>query len=68
MVAQSNAYISAVRAYNEAASGKSFEGPTRSTTDDLKQGDTGVTSYIMGDELVTSASKHMIIPIFEIHI
>ena len=39
MVAQSNAYISAVRAYNEAASGKSFEGPTRSATDDLKQGE-----------------------------
>lgn len=36
--------------------------------DDLKQGQTGVTSYIMGDELVTSASKYMIIPLFTIRI
>ena len=39
MVAQGNAYISAVKAYNNAASGKPFEGPSRSSTDDVKQGE-----------------------------
>ena len=39
MVAQGNAYISAVKAYNNAASGKSFEGHGAPQTDDVKQGE-----------------------------
>ncbi len=39
MVAQGNDYISAVKAYNNAASGKSFDKPSSSQTDDIKQGE-----------------------------
>lgn len=39
MVSQGNAYISAVKAYNNAAAGKSFEGNGVSQTDDVKQGE-----------------------------
>ncbi len=39
MVAQGNAYISAVKAYNNAVSGKSVDGPSPSQTDDIKQGE-----------------------------
>ncbi len=39
MVAPSNSYISAVNAYNDAASGKSFGGKAAGQTDDLKQGE-----------------------------
>ena len=39
MVAQGNAYISAVQAYNDAASGKSFGGTSPSSADDIKQGE-----------------------------
>lgn len=39
MVAPANSYISAVRAYNDAASGKSFGGPQADTAGDIQQGE-----------------------------
>lgn len=39
MVASGNAYISAVNAYNNAASGKSFDAPQAVRRDDIKQGE-----------------------------
>lgn len=39
MVADGNAYISAVKAYNNAASGESFNRQTSSGADDIKQGE-----------------------------
>ena len=38
MVAPGNEYISAVKAYNNAASGKAFDSP-KSQSDDIKQGE-----------------------------
>ena len=39
MVAPGNAYVSAVKAYNNAASGKSFETPQSGQGNDIKQGE-----------------------------
>ena len=39
MVAEGNAYISAVKAYNNAASGKSFNTASDTPADDIKQGE-----------------------------